>query len=252
MQTKPRSGIAAAALAACVATGLGASQARAQEPWEWSAAFYLWAAGITTETESGATAEISFGSLLENLNSGAMASLAARRDKLTLFGDFIYLNVNGSEDGTVNFSFGPSVDAEIDVRLASFISTIGAAYEVAGDAGYGVSALGGLRYIWLESEFDASLGRARGGADGEDTSWDAVVGLRGNVDFNETWYLTYYADVGAGQSDLTWQALASVNYRFDAVDLAIGYRYTEWQFRDFGSFQRLDVGGPFAGVRFRF
>ena len=51
--------------------------------------------------------------------------------------------------------------------------------------------------------------------------WDGVVGLRGATDLNERWYITYYADVGTGDSDLTWQGLAAVNYRFSKVDAVV-------------------------------
>ena len=80
------------------------------------------------------------------------------------------------------------------------------------------------------------------------SNWDAVVGLRGETDLSDRWYLTYYGDVGAGDSDLTWQAAAAVNYRLEKVALSLGYRYIEWDFDDFGPFNDLDLSGAFAGV----
>ncbi len=240
------------ASSAALVLSMAGAQASAQEAWDWNAAIYLWGATIGTDTKSGASTEITFDTLLENLNSGAMAAVAANRGPWTIFGDFIYLNVNGSKGGTLNFGPGPGVDADADVRLAGFISTVGAGYEVADGPGYGVNVLGGIRYLWLESEFDATVGPARVGDEGDESSIDAVVGVRGSFDLSDKWYLTYYADVGAGQSELTWQALASANYRFDNWDLSVGYRHGEWEFDDFGPFERLSVGGPFAGARFSF
>ena len=51
------------------------------------------------------------------------------------------------------------------------------------------------------------------------SNWDAVVGLRGKTDMNDKWYLTYYGDVGASDSDLTRQVAAAVNYRLEKVAL---------------------------------
>ena len=64
--------------------------------------------------------------------------------------------------------------------------------------------------------------------------------------------LTYYADMGAGDSDPTWQASASVSYRFDKVDAVLGYRYLDYEFDDSGFIDNLNIGGPSAGVKFRF
>jgi hypothetical protein len=32
-----------------------------------------------------------------------------------------------------------------------------------------------------------------------------VVGVKGQVRLDDRWYLPFYADVGTGDSDLTWQ-----------------------------------------------
>jgi len=48
--------------------------------------------------------------------------------------------------------------------------------------------------------------------DVSDTIWDGIVGFKGRVALgsDKKWYIPYYADVGTGQSDLTWQVLAGV------------------------------------------
>lgn len=42
--------------------------------------------------------------------------------------------------------------------------------------------------------------------------YDAIVGVRGSYRFGDTgrWRVPYYADVGAGDSDLTWQAMTGL------------------------------------------
>lgn len=76
--------------------------------------------------------------------------------------------------------------------------------------------------------------------------------MRGRTDLSGRWYLTYYADVGTGQSDLTWQALGTVNYDAGPVDLAAGYRYLRWKFGNQNLLDNLDVQGPMLGIRFAF
>ena len=73
---------------------------------------------------------------------------------------------------------------------------------------------------------------------------------RGEVELSDKWYLSYYADVGRGGSDLTKQAVLGLNYRFDKVVASMGYRYLDYDLR--GQLDDLTVKGPYAGVRFRF
>jgi len=49
--------------------------------------------------------------------------------------------------------------------------------------------------------------------------WDVVIGVRGHANLNRQWYLPYQLDIGAGQSDLTWQAAGGIGYRFDWGDV---------------------------------
>jgi len=73
-----------------------------------------------------------------------------------------------------------------------------------------VDVIAGARYIDLSLDFDLGLQSQRFGrpidTHASDGVWDAVVGVRGHADLNRRWYLPYHLDVGAGQSELTWQA----------------------------------------------
>ncbi|MEZ5582651.1 MAG: hypothetical protein R3F37_07690 [Candidatus Competibacteraceae bacterium] len=131
------------------------------------------------------------------------------------------------------------------------ISTAGVGYRVRAVRHLAPDLTGGIRYLWLDSLIKVrvpSISRSIR-EDDSGSNWDAVVGFRGRTDLSEKWYLTYYGDVGAGDSDLTWQALVAVNYRLENVDLAFGYRYLDWDFDDFGPFNDLNLSGAFAGLK---
>lgn len=234
-----------------------ADEAAAVEPsWHYGSEIYLWGASITGETTAGDDVRIDFSDLFDNLNFGAMGTLVARRDKLTLFADAIYLDAEGDRRTTANI-VGSSVTAATKLDLKGFISTAGAAYEVFSSRSTGlgttsISALGGARVLWLESDLDFDLAGRSTSASESGTSVDAVVGARGQTDLTDRLYLTYYADVGTGQSNLTWQALAGINYSFKRVDLVGGYRYLSWNFQDRDTFDDLQLHGPFLGVKFAF
>ncbi|MBW1671251.1 MAG: hypothetical protein JRJ43_02045 [Deltaproteobacteria bacterium] len=83
-----------------------------------------------------------------------------------------------------------------------------------------------------------------------------------NKIFIDTNIIIYAYDITSGNkhkiagdilSDLTWQASASISYRFDKFDTVLGYRYLDYEFDgDAELIDNLNISGPFAGVKFRF
>ncbi|MCK4839417.1 MAG: hypothetical protein KAS94_11495 [Desulfobulbaceae bacterium] len=61
---------------------------------------------------------------------------------------------------------------------------------------------------------------------------------------NDKWYLRYYLDIGAGDSDKTWQAVAGVGYRLERWDLSLAYRHIEWEFKSDRKIDNLNFNGP--------
>jgi len=83
--------------------------------------------------------------------------------------------------------------------------------------------------------------------------WDGVIGVRGKADFAEKWFVSYYADVGAGSSSTTWQLFAGVGYHFTkSFDALLGYRYLGYRFRHDNPVSDLALSGPLLGVGFKF
>ena len=81
--------------------------------------------------------------------------------------------------------------------------------------------------------------------------WDGIVGATGKVKLNEKWYLSYYVDVGTGDTRLTRQAFGGVGYRFKRVDAILGYRYLDWDFDGNDVFDDLNLSGPLVGIKFK-
>ena len=65
------------------------------------------------------------------------------------------------------------------------------------------------------------------------------------------WILPFYLDVGAGDSDLTWQAAAGVSYAYKWGDLTALWRYLAYDLKPGRSFEELKFNGPLFGVTFR-
>ena len=85
--------------------------------------------------------------------------------------------------------------------------------------------------------------------------WDGAVGVRGSLGLGgDHWFVPYYADIGAGSSSLTWQAITGVGYKFGWGDLNLFYRYLRYDMQHDDLLQNVSFYGyGFGfGARFRF
>jgi hypothetical protein len=82
--------------------------------------------------------------------------------------------------------------------------------------------------------------------------WDAIAGVKGEVRFGESkWFMPYYADIGAGSSNSTWQAMLGVGYRFAWGDVVFVVRSLSYNFNDSSQLD-LRMTGPALGASFKF
>jgi opacity protein-like surface antigen len=227
--------------------------------WSFGGNIYLWGASIGGETASGGDLDISFSDLLKNLDMAFMGGINARKDKWTLAADLIYLNADEENKGQINFPIGPGglpVPTETDVRLKSWVVTPTVQYNLLENDKGSLNLLGGARYLWIDVEFKAKiegpLDTRKTKIEDSGSNWDGILGVRGQIELADKWYLPYHLDVGTGQSDLTWQAFGGLGYRFKKVDGVLGYRYMYWDFDDNDALDDLNLSGFLAGVRFRF
>jgi hypothetical protein len=247
-------GLAVGVCALSLSVAQAADDSAGDDTWQFDGAVYLWGAGIGGETRTGDDIDLSFSDLLKDLDMAFMGMLTARKGKWSLLTDVLYLNLSDGKSRTTNADLiGQPVTAKLDVGLKAWIVGAVAAYEVYETDRTRLGVLAGGRYLYLKPDLEfriPDIGLRERVAESEDFL-DAVVGVRGRTELSEKWWMNYYADIGTGESDLTWQLLAGFNYRFSKVDAAFGYRYIKWEFDD-SVLDNLDVSGPYAGVRFDF
>ena len=169
-----------------------------------------------------------------------MATGEARKGKWSMRADVLYLDVG--DDTTLDSGEKLSADLKCWVVTPVF------GYNLVETEKIRFDILGGARYLNLDAELEeGSLS-----VDASAHTWDGVVGVSGHVNLTETWYLPYYLDIGAGDSDLTWQAFAGVGYKFSKVNVVLTYRYIKWDFDDGHAISDLSFSGPLIGVVFVF
>jgi hypothetical protein len=83
-------------------------------------------------------------------------------------------------------------------------------------------------------------------------NWDAVVGLRGRLLFGaDRWFVSYYADVGAGDSDGTWQVVAGLGHSFRWGDVLAAWRHVDYQLQPGQAIESVTFDGPAVGFAIR-
>lgn len=249
--------------------------ARAQVPddrWTFQALLYGYFPSIGGSTSfperTGGSSSIDVNSnqILSNLNFTFMGTFEARRGRWGLFTDLIYLDVSGDKNGTRDFSIGghdipSSLSANLDLGIKGTLWTIAGEYLAVSDPSTQLYVLGGARMLDVKESLSYSLsadvgpfsgpGRS-GSSEVKETNWDAVIGVKGRYSFGQQreWFLPFYADVGTGDSDLTYMLFGGLGYQFSWGSIVGGWRYIDYEFKSSSKVQNLDFNGPMIGVAF--
>jgi hypothetical protein len=92
-----------------------------------------------------------------------------------------------------------------------------------------------------------------GQAEVEVDNWDAIVGAKGRFDIGTrgTWFVPFHADIGAGDSDLTWQLMAGIGYRLASGHLIAAWRHLDYRFQGDKAIEGASLNGPSIGFVMR-
>lgn len=256
--------------AAFLSTMAGMTQAA---DWKFSLTPYLWlpnieAHGATDSPPDSGGGEPSYeigpADYFELLNMVVMLGGEARRDNWSLRTDVIYIDFS-DERAAVKTVTGPGGEVEIPLNAgtsASFSAlevqaTLG--YWVVDRPGVAVEIFGGVRYLdiklELDWEFDGPLDLLPESGHVEQSTGplDAIVGANARFALgNGKWYMPLHADIGAGDSSLTWQLAAGVGYSFSWGDVLLVYRHLELEKDPVDLVEKMRLSGPAIGASFRF
>ncbi|QVL47548.1 MAG: hypothetical protein KFB96_17845 [Thiocapsa sp.] len=228
--------------------------------WRYGATLYLWGAGIQGDTAGGAKVDVGFDTLISNLDMAFMGAFEARRDRWSFVADVVYLDVGANESGEVPVRV--AAGATGNVNVAASVATTGwvlnltGAFTLLRNERASLDVLLGARYLDLALDFDLDLAAAQYAVTREivatQVSWDTVLGVKGRAILDGPWYLQYNLDVGAGESDLTWQAAGGLGYAFDWGDVTLLYRHIGWEFGSDAALDNIAFSGPLLGGTWRF
>ena len=225
-------------------------------------------AGSAAFPAGGTDISIDAETLVENTDLGFMGLFEARKGRWGLFTDLIWLDLRDSKDATQHLSIGggtdlpPGVTADVSLGVDARIWTLGGSYRVLSQPATQLDVVAGARLLDLDGNLEYAFntdigpfaGPARAGAAGSSLeAWDAIVGAKGRIAFgtDREWFVDYYADIGTGDSDLTWQAVAGVGRSFGWGEVAAAWRHLDYGFDSAEKVENIDFDGPALGVTFR-
>jgi len=254
-----------------LAAGLLAAPASGQitDQWKFGAAVYGWFPSLSGDTtfpprQGGSSITVDADTILSDLKFVFMGSFEARKGRWGVFTDFIYMDLGDSRSISREFAIGGvplpgGVDGNAKYDIKGTVWTLAGQYTMSSTPEHDFNVVGGFRMLDLDQKLSYDLtGNVSGippidrsgSREADTTNWDAIVGVKGRFNFGKDrkWYVPYYLDVGAGDSDLTWQAVAGLGYHFGWGNLFVNWRYLDY---DIGkAIETINFSGPSVGVSF--
>jgi hypothetical protein len=264
------------ALLVCCLAGLFSGQTSAEpagDGWTWDATLYLWLPSLRGETafppsDGGPAVDVSAEAVLDSLEAVFMGTLEARRDRWGVSTDLVYVDFAASKQGTRQFGLGDveipaAVDADLELGLTAWLWSLEGNYAISQRDGLSMAVVAGVRMLDIEEQLHYTLNgdisslpviERSGSTQTRQTHWDAIAGLKGRALLGDErgWYVPFRADVGAGESDLTWQVMLGLGYSFGSVDVLGVWRHLDYDLGDVTPIRSIEFDGPAIGVTYTF
>lgn len=236
----------------------------AAEEWEFEVTPYIFGSALSGTTGiKGVEADLdmSFSDILENLDGGFMGLFTARQGRWKYNFEAVYFKLKTDDTKSISGPGGRlTADGALEVSTQMNIYQAGLGYAwIEGTTS--VDLIAALRNTNIDLDADLNI-TATPSITFEDNSlsasisegWtDLVVGARATHTISENVDLVGYFDVGAGDSDLTYQLLAGVNWEFSEGYYAkVAYRVLDWDYEDNGFKWDMQADGALLGLGIRF
>ena len=227
------------ALLATIALAMFSQPAQA---WNNDLTLYLWGASLSGKATLGQKTipeqpiEADFDDLFDKLDAGFQAHYEGKGERWGLGLDFTYLKLSDTND------------ANVSSTVKANLSELFAIYR-ASDA---FDVLAGARFTGLDMSLETP---GQADAEGDRSLTDFIIGGRAMLPLSESWRLGLRADVGTGDTDLTWNAIVGLDWHVSKlIALRGGYRWLDYKLEqdDAPIEAELDIlmDGPFLGIAF--
>ena len=186
---------------------------------------------------------------LESIDFVFMGSYEARKDKISFLADVIYLGMSASQEVSL---LRDRINVGSEQELETWLVGLYGGYNIVETDRVLVDVIAGMRYASLGLDVSLYVNDYYASVSPSVEYYDAVIGVKGEINLSENWYVPYLFDIGGGDSDLTWQGQASLGYRFTWGDVLATYRYMHYEKDDTRLIKDFDLYGPKVGLVYHF
>lgn len=240
----------------CVAL-MSAGHAQADE-WERRVGLTGYMFGMKGEAGAkglSADVDLSIQDVVSNLDGALTLYTDGTNGSWGYWGSFEYIRIEDDAAKVGNLvAIGPGTKIKGDFQTETTILDGGFSYNI----NESVELIGGLRYWRLDNEITAAisigdnLGRAKD-VSGSESVLDGFIGTRVKLQLSENWSSMLRFDLGAGDSDSTYQAMAMMNYHInDNWTTSFGYRYLSLDYENNGFIFDMENQGIQIAVLYTF
>lgn len=233
-------------------------RSKAKSRWQIDVSPYVWVTGMQGRVAPlpgipPVDVNMSFNDVVKDLSFGVIGSVAARRDRLSIFADVYYARIKTSE------SFpNSSLFTEANVLNETFSGMIAAGYILTPPGDISVQAMAGVRAWSMETRVDVqSKIPALSIKEAAREAWlDPVIGTQVDIRLAPKWSAGIGVAVGGFGigSDFAWGVHAAASYQMsDHWRLGLGYRHLAVDYRGRDGFLfDASLSGMVIGANYRF
>lgn len=226
---------------------------------QYIASMYAWLPSMrtTVETPEGDVQSQSVGidDIFSSLDVTFMGTFEARGEKWGFLTDLVYTDLSSDAQTPSGILF---TQVSTDVKMAVWSNY--ALYRALEKNNISLDLAAGLRVYAMDVSSTLSGGTLSSHTliDESQNSADPLVGLRANWRIDPHWSVSAMGDIGGfgiggSASDLTWQALGSVDYKInDNWVVRAGYRHLQVDKPIASLDAEIGLSGPIIGATYRF
>lgn len=224
----------------------------AGQGWQFTAAPYLWAAGVHGDQALFGGPEVDvdegFTDLLKTLDVGFMGAFEARSERVSLTGDLIWAKASDH----AKLPLGGSADLDTQSWIVTGLAGYSLIYEERGN----FDIVAGARLWAIDTDLQLTtdlLGKVN--LQGNEMWVDPVVGLHGRYEVTDRLFVTGFGLVGGfgAGSDFMWDAFGGLGYHFnDRLSSVIGFRGFGVDYKNGAFVYDITQAGPVLGGEVRF
>lgn len=217
--------------------------------WTFRMAPYLWAQGIDgTMGVFGLEGDVnmSFRDIVSDLDFAFMGAFEARNGRWGIMTDINYAETSD------NFDMRGLLFTSGEFKMQQFLGNVTINRRVLEKDATVVDLYAGTRMNWVDLDVTTRGEAGVAAATGDDFWMDGIVGVRFQTSLGGPWFLRASGDIGAGESDFTWQVMGLIGCQVnEACTVGLGYRGLGTDYSNDGFTYDVTTSGPVFGVEWR-